>query len=476
MFRFLKWAWNVIDDRLGISKVLLPIARHPVPKKAGWAYVFGSATLIAFLVQVVTGTVLATVYVPSAGHAYDTMQYITHHAFLGHVVRGLHYWGAAAMILFIGLHSIRTYLTGSYKFPREANWISGGVLMVLTLGMGFTGQLLVWDQNALWSTVVGAEQAAKLPVIGKLLGHWTLAGNTVGGATLSRFFAAHVFFFPGLIFVIVGLHLYLVIHHGISEPPKAGRPVDPKTYRAWYQDLLKREGVPFWPDAAWRDITFGFLLVVTLFLLAWFVGPPKLSKPPDPTIIEAAPHPYWYFTWYLAVLATAPHAGEKFIIIAVPSVFFLVMFALPFIANKGERSPLRRPWSMGLVLLSVIVIGVFWREGLLSPWVPDFKAQPLPETVVGISDGPVHQGAVLFHDRGCEFCHNVSGFGGHRGPDLTDIGNRLTREQMVIRIMNGGYNMPSYAGILKSNEADDIVAFLQSRTIRGAGIPNQPTK
>jgi ubiquinol-cytochrome c reductase cytochrome b subunit len=380
------------------------------------------------------------------------------------------------MILFIGIHSIRTYLTGSYKFPREANWLTGSILMMLTLGMGFTGQLLVWDQNALWSTVVAAEQASKLPIIGKLLGHWTLAGNTVGGATLSRFYAAHVFFFPGLIFAMLGAHLYLVVHHGISEPPKAGRQVDPKTYRAWYQNLLKREGRPFWPDAAWRDVTFGFLMIVVLFLLAWFVGPPELSKAPDPTIVKAAPHPYWYFIWYLAVLARAPHAGEKFIIIAVPLVFFLVMFVLPFVANKGERSPLRRPWSMGLVLLSVIIIGVFWREGTQQPWVPDFEAQPLPEKVIGVNSGPIHNGAALFHEKGCEFCHDVSGYGGRRGPDLTDIGDRLTSEQMIIRIMNGGYNMPAYAGILKSQETDDIIAFLKSRTIAGGAHPNEPAK
>lgn len=476
MFRFLKRAWHAIDDRLGITQVLMPIARHPVPPSAGWWYVFGSATLFAFMLQVVTGTVLATVYVPSSGQAYETMQYITHHAFLGHLVRGLHYWGASAMILFIGIHSIRTYLSGAYKFPREANWLSGSILMVLTLGMGFTGQLLVWDQNAIWSVIVGAEQAAKLPWVGKPLAHWALAGNTLGGATLTRFYAAHVFFFPGLIFAILAVHLYLVIHHGISEAPKSGRPVDPKTYRAWYQDLIMRKGVPFWPEAAWRDITFGFLMIITLFLLAWFVGPPDLSKPPDPTNLKAAPAPYWYFIWYFSVLALAPHAGEKFIIITVPLVFFLVMFVLPFVANKGERSPLRRPWSLALVILSVIVIGTFWREGTFQPWVPDFEAKPLPEKVIGASSGPVYQGAILFHDKGCEYCHYVSGYGGHRGPELTGVANRLTEEQMIIRIMNGGYNMPAFAGILKAQETDAIIAFLKSRTLATGGNPYTPTK
>lgn len=457
----------MVDDRLGISETIFPIIEHPVPPNTGWWYVFGSATLFTFMLQVVTGTVLATVYVPSTDHAYDTMKFITQSAFLGHLVRGLHFWGGSAMILFIGIHSIRVYLTGSYKYPREANWLTGSVLMVLTLGMGFSGQLLPWDQNAIWSVIVGAEQAAKVPLVGTAMARWILAGQTLGGLTLSRFYAAHVFFFPGLIFLVLGIHLYLVIHNGISEPPKAGRPVEPEHYRAWYQHMIKTEGVPFWPDAAWRDVVFGFLLITTIFMLAWFVGPPQLQKVPDPTIINASPQPYWYFLWFFSILAMSPHAGETFLIIATPSVFFIVMFLLPFIAHKGERSASRRPWAIALVIMSVIIIGVFWRKAKTQPWVPDFTAQYLPASVVHSSNPSVIHGAVLFHERGCEYCHYVSGYGGHRGPDLTDIGDRLTREQMTIFMMNGGYNMPPFAGVLKSDEANDLLDFLQSRRVGG---------
>lgn len=412
------------------------------------------------------GIILSTTYVPSAGDAYASLQFISHDAVWGHVVRGLHYFGASAMVLLVGLHVIRVFLTASYKFPREANWLSGSILLLFTLLMAFTGQLLRWDQNAIWSVVVGAEQAARVPWIGRHVAHFMLSGDTVGGATLSRFFALHVFFFPAVIFAFLGLHLFLVLRHGISEPPKGGRPVDPKTYRSWYEDMLKREGRPFWPDAAWRDVVFGVLVIGVIVTLAWVYGAPELGKPPDPTNLNAYPRPDWYLLWYFAVLALTPPKLEPYLIVLGPLLFGLLLFALP-LANRGERSPLRRPWSMGVVLVVVIIIGAFWHEGVIAPWSPDFSAQPLSASVVRSTNDAVTQGAQLFYQKGCEYCHRVAGEGGLRGPDLTNAGNRLTTEQMTIRILNGGQNMPSFAGILKADELNDLVAFLRSRTTPG---------
>ena len=241
----------------------------------------GSATLIAFLIQIVTGIALASGYVPSSGQAYDSLVFITGTNF-GRIVRGIHAFGATAMIILIGLHAIRVYLMAAYKYPRQMNWLTGAGLLLLTLLMAFTGQLLRWDQTGFWSVVIAAEQAGRTPVIGNWLGHFILAGDTVGGATLSRFFAAHVFFIPALIFLFVGFHLYLVLHNGISEPPEAGRPVDPKTYRSWYHALLARDGEPFWPDAAWRDVVFGFLVIATVVALAMIVGPPDIGQTAGP--------------------------------------------------------------------------------------------------------------------------------------------------------------------------------------------------
>lgn len=440
-----------------------PIMRHPVPPRSGWMYVFGSATLFAFLLQVFTGIALATAYVSSAGSAFESLKWITDQATFGHVLRGMHYFGASAMVLLVGIHMIRTFLTGSYKFPRELNWVCGMVLLGLTILMGFTGQLLRWDQNGVWSTIVAAEQAGRVPVVGHWLARLIMGGQTVGGSTLSRFFAYHVFFIPALIFGFIFLHLVLVLRHGISEKPDANRPVDPKTYRAWYEDMLKRVGVPFWPDAAWRDAIFGVCVVAAIVLLAWWVGPPQLTKPPDPTIIEAYPRPDWYLLWYFAVLAQLPHGMESYVIVGAPALAGVCLLILPLVFNKGQRAPSRRPWAVAIVVFIALSVGTLWVEGERSPWSPDFNAKPLPNRLVASAPSAVILGAQLFHGKGCENCHAISGFGGHRGPDLTAVGDRLDDRQITLRILNGGYNMPAFASSLKPVELSALVQFLHSR-------------
>jgi ubiquinol-cytochrome c reductase cytochrome b subunit len=455
-----------VDDRTGLPTAILKMARHLVPPDAKWWYVFGSATLCAFMIQVISGVALAFAYIPSASQAYSTLQFISDDAPFGHFLRGLHYYGASAMVLMVGLHMAQVFLFGSYKFPRELNWATGVLLLGFTLVMGFTGQLMRWDQNAVWSIVVGAEQAGRVPFIGKWLAHFTLGGDTVGGATLNRFFAIHVFIMPAFIFAFVGLHLWLVLRHGISEPPKAGKPVDPKTYRQEYKELIEKKGRPFWPDAAWRDTVFCVGMIVAIAALALYFGAPQLGKPPDPSIIAATPRPDWYLLWYFAVLALLPHGSEQYFMVFGPLLAGLLLIALPFISNRGERSPSRRPWAIAAVVMIVLMITSLWVKGVRAPWSPNFHPEPLTASVVGASSGPVFIGAQLFHSKGCLNCHLIGEDGGRRGPDLTDVASRLPKSQMILRIANGGVNMPAYAANITQADMDAIVAFLQSRKIQ----------
>ncbi|HLI50170.1 MAG TPA: cytochrome b N-terminal domain-containing protein [Thermomicrobiaceae bacterium] len=454
------WAW--LDERLGWSTSILPIIEHPVPRNVNWWYVLGSATLVAFIVQVVTGVALAFAYVPAPNSAYSSLNWITHDEVLGHVVRGIHYWGASAMVILIFAHVIRVFLFGSYKFPRELNWLTGVFLLFLTLGMAFTGQLLRWDQDAYWAVAVGGEMAGRTPFIGKELSHILFAGQTIGGPTLTRFYATHVFLLPALMFLLIGAHLYLVVRHGISDPPEAGVVVDTKTERKRYHDLIAREGIPFWPDAAWRDVIFALAVGSVVLILAVFVGPKELGKLADPTIIKANPRPDWYFLWYFALLALMPPAIENYFIIGFPLLVAIVFLILPFIAPTGERSWKRRPWAVGIVVVSLVSIAVLVREGQVAPWSPNFNPKPIPAQITQPLTGDATRGAQLFSDSGCHNCHTIDGTGGSRGPNLTTVGNRLSVNELTWRILNGGTNMPAFADTLSPSDVHALVDFLSS--------------
>src|SRR2546423_4925607 len=227
MKRLITGTWRWIDDRLGISDLIGPSLKLLVPRDARWWYVFGSATLLAFIVQVVTGVALAFSYIPSSSQAYETLEFITNQAPFGSFLRGMHYFGASAMVLMVGAHMAQTFLFGSYKFPREMNWTTGVLLLGFTLAMGFTGQLLRWDQTATWSVVVAAEQAGRVPLVGNFLAQFILGGTTIGGATINRLFPVHVFIIPAPLFLFLGFPLFFVVRHWVFRPPTAGKTLVP---------------------------------------------------------------------------------------------------------------------------------------------------------------------------------------------------------------------------------------------------------
>ena len=461
----LKKIWQWIDDRTGISEFVVPLAKHPVPPNAGWLYVFGSATLICFAIQVITGITLAFLYQPSTNNAYDSLQYITHQVPLGRILRGMHWFGASGMILFAGIHMVRVFLMGVFKYPREMSWLTGSFLLLFTVSMGFTGQVLRWDGYGVWSLVVGAEQAGRVPFIGKAIARMMLGGYTLGGETISHIFAFHVFWIPAILFLLIGVHLYMVIRNGISEPPVQGRIVNKKTYRQWYNNLLKEKGVPFWPNAAWHDMAFGIFVVLAIIAFAFIFGPKELAKPPSPVEIQTNPHPDWYLLWIYAMYALLPRNIESVIIWLFPLLIGVVLLLLPFVFNTGERHPVRRPLSIVVIIIIALSLGIFWHYAQVAPWSPRYYAKPLSASVIGDVSPSAKKGGDLFYTKRCIFCHTISGDGGIRGPDLTKVDNRLNHYQMTIRIVNGAENMPAFGPILTKQELNDLLSFLETRYV-----------
>jgi quinol-cytochrome oxidoreductase complex cytochrome b subunit len=208
-----------LEERSGIVGGVKYFLFRKVPHDINWMQTLGSATLTAFLVQAITGVVLAMYYKPDPDKAYESVLYITNDLTLGWLVRGMHKWGASVFIILMFFHMARTFLFGAYKYPRELNWIVGVLLLVMGMAEGFTGYLLPWDQTAYWATVVGININATAPFLGPFLAQFLQGGANIGPDTLSKFYAFHMLLIPGGIFALIGLHLYLVVRLGVTSPP-----------------------------------------------------------------------------------------------------------------------------------------------------------------------------------------------------------------------------------------------------------------
>lgn len=468
----LRRARDWFEDRSGASALVGPIMTHRVPRSAKWWYVFGSATLMFFVLQIVTGILLATLYVPSAAEAYASLRYIDEQVPLGWMVRAIHGWSSNAMVLMMLVHLTQVFLHGTYKYPRELTWMVGVLLMVCTLALAFTGQVMRWDQDAYWGLGIGAAIVDRMPVIGNELRAIMLGGPIIAGATLSRFFALHVFVLPGVTIVLVGLHMMLILRHGISEMPKPGDVVDPATYKPAYEERVHRTGVPFFPTAAQRDMVFcGAALLLMLALAAWF-GPFGPGGVPDPTIIDTNPRPDFFFLWIFSALALLPPEMETPLLIVAPPVLLLALMLFPLIASKGERAPSRRPLVTVLLVVAVTGLGTLSWLGVTSPWSPVMDAwtsAPVPPQFIEGRSPLELQGAVMVQFAQCRNCHALGGMGGERGPALDRVATRLSWDQLVRQIQQGGGNMPAYGKTLSSAQTEAIVAFLS--TLRPDFVP-----
>ena len=440
-----------LDARLGAGPTIAEVAGHRVPRQtASWWYVFGSGTLVLFVIQVVTGICLATVYVPSAAGAWQSLEVLNYEQPLGWYLRAVHGWGSNFMVAMMSIHVAQVFLFGAYKYPRELTWIAGVFLLLCTLGMAFTGQVLRFDQDAYWGLGIGAAIVGRMPLLGR-----------------------------------EAVHLLLVLRLGINEWPMPGRLVNRATYRREYEEQVQRDGVSFFPDAAKRDIVFAGITICAVLACAAIFGPFGPNGQPDPTIIQTTPRPDFYFLSLFSVFALLPPWTETFLILTGPVVGIIALLALPFISGTGEKSWRRRPMSViGIVIVFLTLWTLTWL-GLSSPWSPHMEAwsgAPVPVEYVRGRSPLELQGALLVQGKQCRNCHALGGMGGQRGPALDDVATRLTHGQLVRQILQGGGNMPAYGKNLSPAEVTAIVAFLgtmhppgQMRARNAAQLLGTPT-
>jgi quinol-cytochrome oxidoreductase complex cytochrome b subunit len=206
------------DERLGLNDLYKATLDRPEPR-GNWWNTLGSASLFLFVMQGLTGIFLTVYYTPSPDHAYDSIQYIMTGVQFGWLIRGIHHWGASLMVIVVFIHMLRVFVTASYKYPRELSWLIGVGLLLLTLGMGFTGYLLPWNQKAYWATTVGTAIAGSVPQVGEFILKALRGGPDLSALTLSRFFSAHIWILPVLLVGLIGVHIFLIIRHGESAFP-----------------------------------------------------------------------------------------------------------------------------------------------------------------------------------------------------------------------------------------------------------------
>lgn len=478
MGRLAQW----MNERHGLGDLRRSLLDREVPSRLTWWHTLGSATLAAFLVQVVTGAVLATFYSPSPDHAYDSVRYIEGTVRAGAFVRGMHRWAASFMVVLVIAHMVRVFSMGAYKYPREANWTLGAVLFVLVMGFGFTGYLLPWDQKAYWATQVGTSMAGTMPVVGAALARLLRGGPELGAATLTRFYALHVLWLPLALGGLVALHLAMVVRQGIAprtavlDDEAPARTTAPG-YGAYYRERYaasKRTGVRFWPDIVGKDVIVASVVVLAIAVLAATLGA-GLEAPADATDTSYVPRPEWYFLPIFQLLTLVPGRFESVVAIGVPAALVVTLLALPFFDTRSRRNLRRRPFAAGAL---VVLLGGSTLLAGFSVRADIGRSRPEPGGVVLSSVQRAGRG--LFAQQQCGSCHMVRGEGGDKGPDLSEVGLHRSGAWMHSfieqpkRFHPDSSEMPSFGPpILSHQEIEELAQYLT--TLRGKpGNPAPP--
>jgi ubiquinol-cytochrome c reductase cytochrome b subunit len=463
------------DERMGLEGLLHLLLDEPIPGGAKYAYVFGSALLAVFLLQILTGIALLFYYTPAVDHAHTSVTYIMKVVAGGSFVRGLHVYGASAMVVLLVLHVIQTFFYGAYKGRRELQWISGVVLFFLVLGMGFTGYLLPWDQKAYFATKVGTNVAAEVPLAGGAIKQLLLRGDHLGALTLSAFFVTHVFIIPALIVTFIGLHLFLFRMRGAAGPT-AEKPAKAITE-------------PFYPHQFMKDLVVATLVMIAIGLFAYFV-PADLGPKANPSDLQYLPRPDWYFRFLFQWLKYWPGSRAVIGIVVIPGTIVLVFVLAPFIDRRGERRPWRRP--VGTIIFLVVLISMITltalsyyddnhnpsvaaqmalqrrqtEEFMKAPFIPDTEG-PLTSAASAASppNPAAAAGAKVFQADGCFSCHGQGGVGTAMAPKLVGISEKYSPEQLAYLLrhyspamIKGG--MPKFQ--FSDQDLKALVTYLES--------------
>jgi ubiquinol-cytochrome c reductase cytochrome b subunit len=449
-----------LDERLSITPLITGFLDRKVPGNIGWFHTLGSATLFLIVVQLLTGIALSMSYVPSPDHAYQSVLFIDQTPF-GAVVRGIHHWSAGLLVLLIGLHTLRVFIWGAHRYPRELSWLVGVGLFFVILGFAFTGYLLPWDQKAYWATVVGTNIAGSAPLVGGAVLELLRGGQQLGSVTLARFYGIHVWVLPASLLLLVAIHLFAVIRQGIAASPRR-HPIlqpDPALSKRENYDLEyaaeKEAGKPFW-DALLKDGVVALVLAVVVVVLAITQGA-KLEGIADPNSTTYVPRPEWYFLDMFQLLWYFTGSLEPLLIFTVFTAAMALFVLVPFIDRGQERHPRRRPISMALA--AVVVVGVIGLTYLGASGTPAGNVK-VPATE-GMTAGQL-AGLQVFNDEGCTACHQIHGVGGHTGPDLSKAGFRWEAADIRTQIVTPKNNkMPAYDK-LSPESLDALVEYLTS--------------
>ncbi|MFZ0888034.1 MAG: cytochrome b N-terminal domain-containing protein [Candidatus Binataceae bacterium] len=462
-----------VDERLGTREIGQALFGRKVPKAAGavsWIYTLGSVVMFLFILQAVTGMFLAMNYAPTPENAYDSVRYISEQAPFGAFLRGLHHWGASAMVVAVTLHLLTVFLLGAYKYPRELTWVTGVFLLGIVLFFGFTGYLLPWNEKAYWATLVGTNIAQEAPLVGPAIARLLKGSDELGAQTLTRFYSLHVLLLPAALVACMAVHLFMVVRQGVTAPPTYGGQspeLDVVTQRGREMDKYhaqKEAGEPFYPYLLSKDAAAVVIVFLAIMALAWRF-PAEVGQFPDPTDTNYNPRPEWYFLFLFQFLKYFPGSLESVVAVVLPSLVFLGLLVFPFVDRRMVRHPLQRPLATGgacAALLGIIFLTVAGaRSPQVSPYVP-----LAPE---------VAEGERVYRELHCDYCHSVNGRGGVIGPDLalateqrhdkSWIVNHLENPQLVVsgKVVSPMGVLP----VLLPDQTEALAAYIEE--LRGGG-------